>query len=132
VILLTCYVHALATSEQHLNCTFFYRSGSQTTRLAVPYRACNVPSQRSEFKHPDVAIGLTHVSYYEKGLTKEDLVNALKALLPSRDCSLSVQQAIYRCDGSSAESVLTCMLHGGTLLGDDSHGMLLQKSGAGL
>jgi hypothetical protein len=67
------------------------------TRLAVPYKACDVPTKRSEFKHPDVAILLTHLSYYEKGLTEDDIVNAVKALLPSPDSSLSTQQAIYRC-----------------------------------
>jgi hypothetical protein len=67
------------------------------TRLAVPYHACDVPSQRAEFKHPDVSILLTHLSYYEEGLTEDDLMNAVTALQPSPDSSLSTQQAIYRC-----------------------------------
>lgn len=63
----------------------------------MPYRACDVPSERSEFKHPDVAILLTHLAYYESGLPMEDMLNALRALMPSHDSSPSFQQAIYRC-----------------------------------
>ncbi|KAJ7574857.1 hypothetical protein C8J56DRAFT_462654 [Mycena floridula] len=41
--------------------------------LAVPYRAKDLPSPRAEFGHPDVAIGLTCLSYYYAGLTNEQL-----------------------------------------------------------
>ncbi|KAF8956269.1 hypothetical protein BDZ97DRAFT_1925661 [Flammula alnicola] len=37
--------------------------------LAVPYRAKDMPSLRSEFGHPDVAVCLTCLSYYYGGLT---------------------------------------------------------------
>ena len=33
-------------------------------RMAVPYRAANTPAERSEFAQPDVALLLTHLSYY--------------------------------------------------------------------
>ena len=38
-------------------------------QMAVPFRAKDVPSERSEFGHPDVAILLTILSYYYSGLT---------------------------------------------------------------
>ncbi|KIM42919.1 hypothetical protein M413DRAFT_409020 [Hebeloma cylindrosporum] len=51
--------------------------------LAVPYRAKDVPSLRSEFGHPDIAVCLTCLSYYYGGLTTSqarecfDLLNKL-------------------------------------------------------
>ncbi|KAH7024585.1 uncharacterized protein B0I36DRAFT_416058 [Microdochium trichocladiopsis] len=53
---------------------------SPPTRLAVPYRAKDHPSARSEFSHPDVVIVLTSLSYYYQGLTNEQLGNALSHL----------------------------------------------------
>jgi hypothetical protein len=41
------------------------------TKLAVPYRAKDSPSPRSEFSHPEVIIILTLLSYYYEGLTDE-------------------------------------------------------------
>ena len=35
-------------------------------RLAVPFRACDTPSERSEFEHPEMAIVLTCIAYYEQ------------------------------------------------------------------
>ncbi|GAB1314704.1 ubiquitinyl hydrolase 1 [Madurella fahalii] len=39
------------------------------TMLAVPYRAKDMPSPRSEFSQPDVAIVLTCLAYYYRGLS---------------------------------------------------------------
>jgi hypothetical protein len=46
------------------------------TRLAVPYRAMDSPSPRSEFSHPDVVILLTSLSYYYGGLSDDDIFQA--------------------------------------------------------
>lgn len=54
-----------------------------TTRLAVPYRAKDNPSPRSEFSHPDVVICLTCLSYYYGGLSDEELTLSLQLLLRS-------------------------------------------------
>ncbi|KAG2486452.1 hypothetical protein HYH03_014899 [Edaphochlamys debaryana] len=51
------------------------------TRMAVPYRAAHVPSERSEFAQPDVALLLTHLSYYYDGLSLDELKAALTKLL---------------------------------------------------
>ncbi|KAI1428155.1 hypothetical protein F5Y12DRAFT_790732 [Xylaria sp. FL1777] len=53
------------------------------TRLAVPYRAKDNPTPRSEFSHPDVVIALTCLSYYYGGLENEDLFVALGHLADS-------------------------------------------------
>ena len=53
------------------------------TRLAVPFRAKDNPTQRSEFSHPDVAITLTLLSYYYGGLQDGDLFTAFAQLYRS-------------------------------------------------
>lgn len=50
-------------------------------RLAVPFRASNTPADRSEWKHPDVAITVTHLSYYYDGLSQAQFREALAMLL---------------------------------------------------
>lgn len=56
---------------------------SPPTRLAVPYRALDCPSPRSEFSHPDVVIILTLLSYYYDGLGDDDLFAAFEHLMNS-------------------------------------------------
>ncbi|PHH88387.1 hypothetical protein CDD83_7603 [Cordyceps sp. RAO-2017] len=53
------------------------------TRLAVPYRAKDSPTPRSEFSHPDVVIVLTCLSYYYGGLSDDDLFLSFDHLLQS-------------------------------------------------
>ncbi|EJT74694.1 hypothetical protein GGTG_08532 [Gaeumannomyces tritici R3-111a-1] len=53
------------------------------TRLAVPYRAKDCPSARSEFSHPEVAMLLTALSSYHGGLSDDDLALAFARLLRS-------------------------------------------------
>eukprot|EP00899_Mesostigma_viride_P005774 jgi/Mesvir1/15198/Mv06434-RA.1 len=50
-------------------------------RLAVPFRAHNQPSDRSEWAHPDAALLLTTLAYYYDGLTLGEMAEALRALL---------------------------------------------------
>ncbi|KAK2057683.1 hypothetical protein LY76DRAFT_606052 [Colletotrichum caudatum] len=54
-----------------------------STRLAVPYRAKDSPSPRSEFSHPDVIITLTSLSYYYGGLTDRDMFLSFHHLVRS-------------------------------------------------
>lgn len=42
-------------------------------RLSVPYEAADIPSKRNDFAHPEVAIILTYLSYYNFGLTEDEL-----------------------------------------------------------
>ena len=53
------------------------------TKLAVPFRAKDNPTPRSEFSHPDVAIVLTLLSYYYGGLDDGELFIAFDYLLKS-------------------------------------------------
>jgi hypothetical protein len=51
--------------------------------LAVPYRAKDLPSPRSEFGHPDVTIIFTCLSYYYGGLDDDMMLQAFKHLMMS-------------------------------------------------
>ena len=53
------------------------------TKLAVPYRAKDQPSARSEFSHPDVVIALTSLSYYYGGLEENELFTTFGNLMHS-------------------------------------------------
>ena len=70
------------------------REGKHSTHMAVPYRACGTPSQRSEFKHPDANLCLTQLAYMQRGLTEENMHDCISALF---DASLSQREALFRC-----------------------------------
>ncbi|KAH6611796.1 hypothetical protein C7974DRAFT_445634 [Boeremia exigua] len=61
------------------------------TKLAVPYRAKDSPTPRSEFSHPDVVIVLTCLSYYYGGLKDEALFDSFEALMRSDNAELEYQ-----------------------------------------
>ena len=63
-------------------------------RLAVPFRGADTPSERSEFTHPDIAICLSIIAYYEDGLTKDQVVEAFATLLK---CSEKAKQHHFEC-----------------------------------
>ncbi|KNC85500.1 hypothetical protein SARC_02337 [Sphaeroforma arctica JP610] len=50
-------------------------------RLAVPFRANDTPSHKSEFARLDLVIGFTIMSYYRKGLTLHQVGEAYRRLL---------------------------------------------------
>ncbi|KAL8345895.1 hypothetical protein RB598_000014 [Gaeumannomyces tritici] len=53
--------------------------------LAVPFEAKGIPSEHAEFGHPDVAIMLTCLAFYYKGLTEPQLLQSLQHVLQSAD-----------------------------------------------
>ncbi|GAX73071.1 hypothetical protein CEUSTIGMA_g524.t1 [Chlamydomonas eustigma] len=57
------------------------RSPHALKQLAVPFRAADTPSERSEFAQPDVALLLTTLSYYHTGLTQDEMNQAVDFLL---------------------------------------------------
>ncbi|KAG8952386.1 hypothetical protein FRC03_012169, partial [Tulasnella sp. 419] len=65
------------------------------TMLAVPYRAKDVPSMRAEFSHPDIAILLTCLSYYWKGLTGNQLAMCFEVLFKQDNPSLEYHQWVH-------------------------------------
>lgn len=110
-------------SSDHLCCAS--RVGQGATRMAVPFRACDTPSERAEFKHPDAAIVKTQLAYYHAGLQPAQLRDALHAAL-----SLPVLQGeqVFRCastchDGPCSRPCVTatychcalCSLHCSTM-----------------
>ena len=50
-------------------------------RLSVPFRGADTPSQRAEFSHPDCAITLTNLAYYDHGLGKSEINKVFDVLL---------------------------------------------------
>jgi hypothetical protein len=62
-----------------------------STKLAVPFRAKDNPTPRSEFSHPDVVIFLTSLSYYYGGLTNDDLFVAFSHLSRSDQADIEYQ-----------------------------------------
>ncbi|GMF14764.1 unnamed protein product [Phytophthora lilii] len=67
-------------------------AGTRPKKIAIPYRAADVPSERSEFSHPDVCIVLTLLGYYHGGLADEETRNAFKMLLR---LDISEQDQLY-------------------------------------
>ncbi|RDW76207.1 hypothetical protein BP5796_07028 [Coleophoma crateriformis] len=65
-------------------------------RMAVPYLAKDVPSSRAEFGHPDIALGLTCLSYYYHGLNSEQLMACFHKLRLTGDPSIIYQEWV-RC-----------------------------------
>ncbi|EQL02661.1 hypothetical protein OCS_01620 [Ophiocordyceps sinensis CO18] len=57
------------------------------TRLAVPHRAKDFPTARSEFSHPELVIILTCLCHYYGGLSDDDLFLAFEHLMQSDQAS---------------------------------------------
>jgi Protein of unknown function (DUF3645) len=60
-------------------------SAVRKTQLAVPFHACDVPSERSDFKHADVALVKTVIAYDERGLDLEQMNDMLRARMDLED-----------------------------------------------
>ncbi|KAF6787586.1 hypothetical protein CMUS01_16447 [Colletotrichum musicola] len=67
------------------------REGSAGESLAVPYRAKDNPTARSEFSHPEVIITLTSLSYYYGGLTDDVLRLTFAHLMRSDQADMEYQ-----------------------------------------
>jgi hypothetical protein len=65
--------------------------------LAVPFRAKDLPSPRSEFGHPDLTILLTCLSYYYGGLEDEMVKFTLRQLLKSGTPELTYAEWLRPC-----------------------------------
>ncbi|KAL7945220.1 hypothetical protein V8C42DRAFT_358211 [Trichoderma barbatum] len=62
--------------------------------VAVPFAAKGVPSELSEYGHPDVAIVLTCLSFYSAGLSYEQFRRGLQRVLASEDAALEYERWI--------------------------------------
>jgi hypothetical protein len=76
-----------------------YGLDTKRTLLAVPYRAKDLPSPRSEFGHPEVTIFLTCLSYYYGGLNTEKIKETLEHLQKSGTPDLTYQEWLRPCWG---------------------------------
>jgi len=66
--------------------------------VAVPYEAKGVPSELSEFGHPDVALILTCLSFYYTGLTQAQFRQGLKHILSSDDPAMEYDRWTQGCN----------------------------------
>jgi len=66
----------------------------QHYQMAVPFRAKDVASDRTEFGHPDIALLLTVANYYQSGLSKQQLKDVFFCL--EQRITESEAKAIYR------------------------------------
>ncbi len=53
--------------------------------MAVPFRAKDVAAEKTEFGHPDLAIILTHLSYYYSGLDETQLEHVFEVLKKKKE-----------------------------------------------
>ena len=74
-----------------------YGLAPNRTMLAVPYRAKDVPAEKAEFGHPDVAIILTCLSYYYGGLGEEQLKQSFEILLKQDEPSVEYDLWVRGC-----------------------------------
>lgn len=86
--LLACGIFTFALSRKRWRVNYGL-DGIRTpsTALAVPFRAKDQPTLRSEFSHPDVVLVLTFLSYYYEGLDDEKLYMSFQHLLKSDQAS---------------------------------------------
>lgn len=70
--------------------------------IAVPYEAKGVPSENSEFGHPDVAIILTILSFYYGGLNQAQFRRSLGHVLKSDDPAAEFDRWTNGCDSLPA------------------------------
>ena len=68
------------------------RIGGKKKLVAVPFRACETPSLRAEFGHPDCALMYTCLSYYYDGLSFDQVLQAFKTL---QSLGKNAQKTIY-------------------------------------
>ncbi|KAF7189675.1 hypothetical protein HII31_08995, partial [Pseudocercospora fuligena] len=95
-------VLAFTLGQKRWRVNYGAASRQPPTKLAVPYRAKDSPSPRSEFSHPDVVITLTSLCYYYDGLSDDDLFVALGHLMDSDQADIEYQAWVKDSDGLPA------------------------------
>ena len=70
-------------------------NGHHSTRMAVPFHACDRPKERAEFAQPDMQIILTVLSYYHDGLSRAQLKEALVMLQTLGTNSFSYEYKLW-------------------------------------
>lgn len=89
--IIACGVLGFVLEQKRWRVNYGLASRTPPTQLAVPYRAKDSPSPRSEFSHPDVVIMLTSLSYYYGGLSDDDLFIVMGTLMESDQSDIEYQ-----------------------------------------
>lgn len=66
--------------------------------MAVPFEAKGVPSATSEYGHPDTAIILTCLAFYQTGLTQSQVTESVRHVTISDDPASRWESLTYGCD----------------------------------
>ncbi|KAM0344968.1 hypothetical protein ACHAPU_007102 [Fusarium lateritium] len=66
--------------------------------IAVPFEAKGVPSPSAEYGHPDTALILTCLAFYQTGLTKSQVTQCLQLVLHSDDPSMQYERLVHGCN----------------------------------
>ncbi|KAK7420617.1 hypothetical protein QQZ08_010309 [Neonectria magnoliae] len=69
----------------------------QRAPIAVPFEAKGVPSPTAEYGHPDTALVLTCLAFYQTGLTKSQMTQSLQHVLRSDDPPTQYERLVYGC-----------------------------------
>lgn len=65
--------------------------------MAVPFEAKGIPSQTAEYGHPDTAIVLTCLAFYQTGLSKAQMSQSVRHIMKSPDPSSAYETWIHDC-----------------------------------
>lgn len=65
--------------------------------IAVPFEAKGVPSATAEYGHPDTAIILTYLAFYQTGLAKAHMTQCLQHIMISDDPATRWEQILGGC-----------------------------------
>lgn len=66
--------------------------------IAVPFEAKGIPSQTAEYGHPDTALVLTCLAFYQTGLTKSQISQSLQHVIKSDDPAARYERWIHGCN----------------------------------
>ncbi|KPM34431.1 hypothetical protein AK830_g12142 [Neonectria ditissima] len=70
----------------------------QRAPIAVPFEAKGVPSPTAEYGHPDTALVLTCLAFYQTGLTKSQVTQCLQLVLRSDDPPTQYERLVHGCN----------------------------------
>lgn len=101
--IIACGILEFVLAQKRWRVNYGLASRTPPTQLAVPYRAKDSPSLRSEFSHPDVVITLTSLSYYYGGLSDDDLFVAIGHLMEADQCEVEYQAWVRDASNLPAE-----------------------------
>ncbi|KAJ7521861.1 hypothetical protein O6H91_19G071900 [Diphasiastrum complanatum] len=88
---LLCYGVLMHALRLRWRVQFGVRASGQP-KMAVPFRAKDVPVERAEYGHPDVAIMLTQLSYYNSGLSDAQMLDAFDRLNRLSTCEVEYRR----------------------------------------